>query len=98
MLMIEVPGHTIWVWIWVALLLLGSGGLLGALSWGRRTHWRNLDEVFRGLGTVSVSCGMLLLLLGWVPVLAIFLLFVSLALFVAAAFVPEVSRYLPPDE
>jgi predicted MFS family arabinose efflux permease len=96
--MIEVPGHTIWVGIWAALLLLGAGGLLGALSWGRRTRWRNLDEVLRGFGTVAVSCGMLLLLLGWIPVLAIFLMFVSLALFVVAAFVPEVSRYLPPDE
>jgi len=98
MLMIKVPGHTVWVGIWVALLLLGTGGLLGALSWGRRTNWRNLDEVLRGFGTVAVSCGMLLLLLGWLPVLAIFLLFCALALFVGAAFVPEVSRYLPPDE
>jgi len=98
MLMIEVPGATVWIWIWVALLLLGAGGLAGALSWGLRTRWRNLDEVLRGLGTVSVSCGMLLLLLGWATVFAIFLLFISLAMFVGAAFIPELFKYLPRDE
>jgi predicted MFS family arabinose efflux permease len=98
MLMIEVPGATVWIGIWVALLLLGAGGLLGALSWGRRAHWRNLDEVLRGLGTVAVSCGMLLLLIGRETVLAIFLLFLSLALFTAAAFIPEFLRYLPRDD
>jgi predicted MFS family arabinose efflux permease len=98
MLMIEVPGHIVWVWIWAAILLLGLAGLVGAAVWGRRTHWRNLDEVLRGLGTVSVSGGMLLLLLGRLMVLAIFLLFLALALFVAAAFVPEFSSYLPGDE
>jgi hypothetical protein len=96
--MIEVPGYIVWVWIWVAILLLGLAGLIGAAVWGRSTHWRNLDEVLRGLGTVSVSGGMLLLLLGRLTVLAIFLLFVSLALFVAASFVPEFLRYLPGDE
>ena len=98
MLLIDVPGYTVWFWIWVALLLLGLAGLVGALVWGRRTHWRNLDEVLRGFGTVSVSTGMLLLLLSRLMVLAIFLLFLALALFVAAAFVPEFSRYLPSDE
>ena len=98
MLMIEVPGYVVWIWIWAAILLLGLAGLVGAVVWGRRTRWRNLDEVLRGLGTVSVSSGMLLLLLGRLMVLAIFLLFLSLALFVAASFVPEFSRYLPRDE
>jgi predicted MFS family arabinose efflux permease len=98
MLLIDVPGYTVWFWIWVVLLLLGLAGLVGAVAWGRRTHWRNLDEVLRGLGTVSVSTGMLLLLLSRLMVLAIFLLFLALALFVAAAFVPEFSSYLPSDE
>nr|MBA2293334.1 hypothetical protein [Gemmatimonadales bacterium] len=30
----------------------------------RRTRWANLDEVLRGVGTVAVSVGMLLLLKG----------------------------------
>ena len=64
MLLIDVPGYIIWVWIWAAILLLGLAGLVGAAVWGRRTNWRNLDEVLRGLGTVSVSSGMLLLLIG----------------------------------
>ena len=98
MLLIDVPGYIIWVWIWAAMLLLGLAGLVGAAVWGRRTHWRNIDEVLRGLGTVSVSSGMLLLLIGRLIVLAIFLLFLALALFVAAAFVPEFSRYLPGDD
>lgn len=98
MLLIDVPGYIIWVWIWVAMLLLGLAGLVGAAVWGWRTHWRNIDEVLRGLGTVSVSSGMLLLLIGRLIVLAIFLLFLALAFFVVAAFVPEFSRYLQRDE
>lgn len=98
MLRIAVAGRTVWIIIWAALLLLGLAGLVGALAVGRRTRWRNLDEILRGLGTVAVSGGMLLLLVGWHLILAIFLLFLSLALFVAAAFVPEFSRYIPRDD
>jgi predicted MFS family arabinose efflux permease len=98
MLRIEVAGHTVWVVIWLSILVLGVAGLVGALAWGPRTRWRHLDEIFRGLGTVSVSTGMLMLLFGWHLVVAIFLMFLALAMFVAAAFVPELSRYLPPPE
>ena len=55
-------GRKYWILIWYGILLLGFMGLGGALFWGRQTHWRNLDEIFRGIGTISVSVGMLLLL------------------------------------
>jgi hypothetical protein len=81
---VRVPGGDIWTWIWVGLLALGTLGFVPSLTWGRRTHWRNLDEVLRGAGTITVSVGMLLLLhLRW-SVLATILLFISLALFTGA--------------
>ena len=57
---------------WAALLdlrlvrhpLVGAMGLLGAWAWGRRTGWRNRDEIVRGFGTIFLSVGMLLLLHG----------------------------------
>ncbi|MEP6590487.1 MAG: hypothetical protein ABJC19_04815 [Gemmatimonadota bacterium] len=57
-------GKRYWIWIWYGILLLGVVGLAGAIHWGRQTSWRNLDEVLRGVGTICVSCGMLLLLYG----------------------------------
>ena len=84
MLWLHLPGHTAWVVIWFGILLLGVVGLGSALQWGRETHWRNLDEVLRGGGTVLVSAGMLLLLYEHLPGLAILLLFLALALFVGA--------------
>lgn len=57
-------GKRYWIWIWYVILTLGVVGLLAAIHWGRQTHWRNLDEVLRGVGTIAVSCGMLLLLHG----------------------------------
>lgn len=59
-----IAGQRFWILIWIGILLLGIAGLIGAIFWGRRTHWKNLDEIFRGMGTISVSVGMLLLLQG----------------------------------
>ncbi len=57
-------GKRYWIWIWYGILALGVVGLIGAIHWGLKTRWRNLDEVLRGIGTVAVSVGMLLLLYG----------------------------------
>lgn len=79
-----VPGRPIWIAIWYGILFLGVAGLAGALMWGKQTHWRNLDEVFRGIGTILVSTGMLLLLYGVVVGIGQLLLILSLACFVIA--------------
>lgn len=83
-LQFQLPGRGVWVWVWVALLVLGMVGLAGAIQWGRETHWKNLDEVFRGLGTVLISVGMLFLLTGLSEIVGIIFAFFSLACFVAA--------------
>jgi hypothetical protein len=57
-------GKRWWIIIWYAILLLGVVGLLMALVWGRQVRWRNLDEILRGIGTITVSAGMLVLLHG----------------------------------
>ena len=57
-----IAGQRFWILIWYGILLLGVVGLGGALFWGERTQWKNLDEIFRGVGTMAVSIGMLLLL------------------------------------
>ncbi len=81
---LDVPGRWIWIAIWSGLLLLGGVGLIGALQWGRETHWRNLDEVLRGAGTVLVSAGMILFLHGTAQPVSLFLMFLSLICFVGA--------------
>jgi hypothetical protein len=57
-------GKRYWIWIWWGILALGVIGLIGAVHWGIKTRWRNLEEVLRGVGTITVSAGMLLLLHG----------------------------------
>ena len=57
-------GKRYWIVIWWGILGLGVIGLIGAIHWSFKTHWRNLEEVLRGIGTVAVSVGMLLLLHG----------------------------------
>ncbi|MEO5825012.1 MAG: hypothetical protein ABIR59_03930 [Gemmatimonadales bacterium] len=57
-------GRRYWIWIWYGILALGVVGLIVAIHWGRQTRWANLDEVLRGVGTIAVSVGMLLLLNG----------------------------------
>ncbi len=51
-----------WIMIWYGIGALGLVGLIMAINWGRQTAWRNADEVLRGIGTIAVSGGMLLLL------------------------------------
>ncbi|HEY8062795.1 MAG TPA: hypothetical protein VID74_08355 [Gemmatimonadales bacterium] len=57
-------GKRYWIVIWWVILVIGVVGLVGAIHWSIKTHWRNLEEVLRGIGTVTVSVGMLLLLHG----------------------------------
>ncbi len=57
-------GKRYWIWIWYVILAIGVVGLLAAVDWGRQIKWRNLDEILRGIGTITVSIGMLLLLNG----------------------------------
>lgn len=80
----EVPGRWVWIAIWMGLLLLGAVGLIGAVQWGRETHWRNLDEVLRGAGTVLVSAGMIFFLWDILPLVGLVLMFLSLVCFVGA--------------
>jgi len=79
-----IAGRRYWIIIWYGILLLGLTGLGGALFWGRRTHWKNLDEVFRGIGTIAVSVGMLLLLYQRLVGAGQLLLAVALACFILA--------------
>lgn len=55
-------GKRWWIVIWYGILLLGVAGFVMAVNWGRHTRWRNLDEILRGVGTITCSVGMLLLL------------------------------------
>lgn len=73
-----------WIWIWYGILTLGIIGLVPALQWGRQTHWKNLDEVLRGFGTICTSVGMLLLLSQVVVPLGYTLLGIALAVFIGA--------------
>ena len=79
-----IVGRKYWILIWYGILLLGLMGLGGALFWGRQTHWRNLDEIFRGIGTISVSVGMLLLLYRVMTGVGQLLLGVAVACFILA--------------
>jgi protein-S-isoprenylcysteine O-methyltransferase Ste14 len=77
-------GHSYWILIWFGILALGVIGLVPALQWGRQTHWKNKDEIARGIGTILVSSGMLLLLWGLLTVLASALLALAVVAFVFA--------------
>jgi hypothetical protein len=57
-----IVGRRYWIWVWFGILALGVFGLAGAIHWGLQTKWRNVEEVLRGIGTICVSVGMLLLL------------------------------------
>ncbi len=57
-------GKRWWILIWYGILVLGAVGLVMAVNWGRQVQWKNLDEILRGIGTITVSVGMLLLLHG----------------------------------
>ena len=51
-------GRQYWIWIWYGIFLLGMLGLIASVYWGRRTHFKNREEIFRALGTILVSLGM----------------------------------------
>lgn len=57
-----IPGLDFWIVCWYAILALGLIGLAGSLLWAPGLRWRNLDEILRGIGTVAVSLGMLVVL------------------------------------
>lgn len=93
-----IPGLRYWILIWYGILLLGVVGLGGAVYWGRRTHWKNLDEVFRGIGTITVSAGMLLLLYQVWTGIGQLLMVIALAWFVLAfIFGRRIERPRPPE-
>jgi hypothetical protein len=79
-----IAGRTFWVWVWTGIMALGALGLAPALQWAHRHHWHNLDEVLRGVGTILVSGGMLVLLLTARNLLGLALLVLALACFVGA--------------
>jgi len=60
-----IAGRNFWIVIWVGILFLGLLALVPSIYWGRRTHWKNLDELLRAIGAVLVSLGMILVLLEW---------------------------------
>ena len=93
-----VAGLRYWIIIWYGILLLGLAGLGGALFWGKRTQWKNLDEIFRGVGTITVSVGMLLLLYRTAIGLGQLLLILALACFILAfIFGRRIERPRPPE-
>jgi vacuolar-type H+-ATPase subunit I/STV1 len=79
-----VRGRRYWIVIWYGILLLGLLGLLASIYWGRQTRWKNLDELLRSIGTITVSVGMLLLLNRVAESVGQVLLVVSLVSFVLA--------------
>lgn len=77
-------GLRYWIWIWYGILGLGILGMGSAIYWGRQTQWKNLDEVLRAVGTVTVSLGMLALLRRVGGGIGQMLLVVSLVAFILA--------------
>jgi len=57
-----IVGHKYWIAIWYVILGIGVIGLFAAVYWGRQTRWKNLDEILRAIGTITVSLGMLMVL------------------------------------
>ena len=89
-------GKRYWIWIWYGILILGVVGLAGAIHWGRQTAWRNFDEVLRGVGTIAVSVGMLLLLNGSGGGAGQTLLLAALIAFILAFAIGREPRPSPP--
>ncbi len=79
-----VAARPFWIVVWFGILALGLLGLTASVYWGRRTHWRNVDELLRALGTIQASAGMLLLLFGLAAWSGTSLLALALATFVTA--------------
>ncbi len=79
-----VAGRGYWIIIWFGIMLLGLLGFGASIYWGLETGWKNLDELLRGIGTIAVSTGMLLLLYGVATVFGQVLLGVAVVCFVLA--------------
>jgi hypothetical protein len=92
-----VRGRRYWIVIWYGILLLGLLGLWASIYWGRQTRWKNLDELLRAIGTITVSVGMLLLLNRIAEGVGQVLLVVSLISFVLA-FIYGRKHLLPGRE
>lgn len=92
-----VAGRRYWIAIWYGILFLGALGLWSSLYWGRQTHWKNTDELLRAIGTITVSCGMLLLLNGVASVLGQVLLVAALVCFIVAFVLGRNAPPPPPD-
>ena len=89
-------GKRYWIWIWYAILAIGVVGLLAAIDWGRQIKWRNLDEILRGIGTITVSIGMLFLLNGTGRGAGQTLLLASLIAFILSFAVGREPSQSPP--
>jgi hypothetical protein len=91
-------GHRWWIIIWYGILILGIVGFLAAMYWGRQTRWRNLDEILRAIGTITVSLGMLLFLYRVGGGAAETLLLAALLSFVLAFVIGRRPERGPPPE
>src|SRR5688572_33323488 len=91
-----VAGRSYWIAIWYGILFLGVLGLLSSLYWGRQTRWKNLYELLRAVGTITVSTGMLLLLNGVVSGLGQVLLVLALKCCVVASVLGRNAATAPP--
>jgi len=90
-------GRTFWIAIWYGILFLGVLGLWSSVYWGRQTHWKNVDELLRAAGTISVSSGMLLLLHRAMTGVGQLLLLLALICFVMAFVLGRNITPGPPD-
>ncbi|HEU5217766.1 MAG TPA: hypothetical protein VFU23_03860 [Gemmatimonadales bacterium] len=79
-----VAGRGFWIAVWFGIMLLGLLGFGASIYWARETHWKNLDELLRAIGTIVVSTGMLLLLYGVATAFGQVLLVVALVCFILA--------------
>ncbi|HEX5633983.1 MAG TPA: hypothetical protein VFX50_12180, partial [Gemmatimonadales bacterium] len=59
----------------------------------RELRWRNLDEILRGIGTIAVSLGMLVVLYGADAILGQILLTAALGVFAMAFSVADRRRH-----
>ena len=93
-----VAGRSYWIAIWYGILFLGVLGLLSSVYWARTTRGKNLDELLRAVGTITVSVGMLLLLNGVLSGLGQLLLVLALLCFVIAFVLGRNAPRPPPSE
>ena len=87
-----VVGRRFWILIWYGILLLGLLGLFPSIYWGQRTRWKNLEELLRAIGTITVSIGMLMLLKGVGGIAGRVLLGLALVCFLVAFVIGRKSQ------